>query len=71
MYKTRREYFRQFWSYVEMINIVLSLCAIAMYVYRLRETLKLTKRFEETHGDEYMKFQYVGECLCGQAPLPC
>ncbi len=54
-----------------MINIVLSLCAIAMYVYRLRETLKLTKRFEETHGDEYMKFQYVGECLCGQAPLPC
>ena len=61
LYKTRLEYFKEFWNYIEMVVIVMSICAIAMYGYRLNVTLDLTAKFEKTHGNEYMKFQYVGK----------
>ena len=60
LYKTRLEYFKQFWNYVEIVIITMSVCAIAMYVYRLFVALELTEKFEKSNGNEYMKFQYVG-----------
>ena len=60
LYKTRLEYFKQFWNYVEIVIITMSACAIAMYLYRIYVALELTEKFAKSHGNEYMKFQYVG-----------
>lgn len=49
-----------FWNLVEIGIIAMSMGAIVIYFYRLFETNKLTKRFKETKGLDYIKFQYVG-----------
>jgi len=55
-----RNYFIRFWTWVELLIIVLSICATVIYYYRLLETNRLLKKFKETHGNGYMKFQYIG-----------
>ena len=45
---------------MEMGIIAMSLGAIVIYFYRMFETKKLTKRFKESNGMDYIKFQYVG-----------
>ena len=42
--------------------IALSIGAVVLYLYRLFEANKLTKRVRESRGESYIKFQYVGYC---------
>ena len=58
-WKQRRTYFSEYWNWVELAIIVLSLVVVVMYVYRYLMVDKLLKIFEETAGNGYMKFQMV------------
>ncbi|ESO89018.1 hypothetical protein LOTGIDRAFT_228960 [Lottia gigantea] len=59
-YKERFGYFTQFWNIIELGIISASLGAVIIYFYRLYVTNDLTAVFARSHGNEYMKFQYVG-----------
>ncbi len=54
-----KKYFREPWNYIEVAIIVLSIGATVIYFYRLLVTQEKTTLFKETHGNGYMKFQYV------------
>lgn len=54
-----RKYFKRFWTWVELLVICLSIGSIVLYFFRYLMTNKLIKRFKETNGNGYMKFQYV------------
>ena len=43
-----------------MSIIAFSIAAVVIYIYRLVAANKLTARFAASHGNEYIKFQYVG-----------
>ena len=58
--KEKGKYFFHFWNLVEVCIIAMSVTAIVIYFYRLYSVNELTEYFKETHGNEYMKFQYVG-----------
>lgn len=58
--KQKKEYFFQFWNLVDLGICAMSVTAIVVYFYRLFCINELTEYFNETHGNEYMKFQYVG-----------
>ncbi|XP_060063521.1 uncharacterized protein LOC132543982 [Ylistrum balloti] len=58
--REKAKYFKQFWNLIEFGICGMSVTAVVLYFYRLIITNKLTERFKETHGNEYMKFQYVG-----------
>ncbi|XP_059156486.1 polycystin-1-like protein 2 [Physella acuta] len=60
LYKSRLTYFTSFWNLVEVGIIAMSLAAIVIYFYRLFVTNDLTSSFKSTHGNGYIKFQYVG-----------
>lgn len=60
IYRDRCAYFKEFWNLVELAIIFMSVSATVIYFYRLFEVNKLTERFRISHGNEYMKFQYVG-----------
>lgn len=53
-------YFKQFWNLIECSICGMSVTSVVLYFYRLIVTNTLTERFKHTHGNEYMKFQYVG-----------
>ena len=44
---------------MELAVIGLSISGIVLYFYRYFVAKQLTKKFEESHGNEYMKFQYL------------
>ena len=58
-WKQRRTYFTEYWNWVELAIIGLSLMAMVMYVYRYIMVDKLLKVFAATAGNGYMKFQMV------------
>lgn len=58
--KQKKQYFLQFWNLVDLGICVMSVTAIVIYFYRLFSINRLTEYFKETHGNEYMKFQYIG-----------
>jgi len=60
LYKKRKEYFNSWWNWVEMMLIFLSVAGAVIFFYRLVMASKLTKKFHESGGNQYMKFQYVG-----------
>ena len=54
------EFFKQFWNCLDLAICAMSVTAVVIYFYRLFCINDLTEYFKETHGNEYMKFQYVG-----------
>lgn len=60
IYKKKISYFKEFWNLVELGICGMSVTAVVIYFYRMFETNQLTERFKVSHGNEYMKFQYVG-----------
>lgn len=58
--KQKTEYFLQFWNLIDLGTCAMSVTAIVVYFYRLLCIKDLTKYFNETSGNGYMKFQYVG-----------
>ena len=59
MVRERGEYLKQIWNYNEVAIILLSIACIAVYLYRMIHAKRKTALFKETHGDAYMKFQYI------------
>lgn len=55
--RAKFEYFTQFWSLVEFTICFNSLFATVVFFYRMHVTTMITKRFKESHGNEYMKLQ--------------
>ena len=60
LYRQRKDFFKEFWNLADIGICSMSVTAIVIYFYRLFETNRLTERFKVSHGNEYMKFQYVG-----------
>lgn len=58
--KEKCEFFRQFWNLMDLGICAMSVTAVVIYFYRLVCINELTEYFKETHGNEYIKFQYVG-----------
>ena len=59
LYRLRWNYFREFWSYIEVVVIIISVTGIVIYFYRYAVARNLTKKFADSHGNDYVKFQYV------------
>lgn len=56
----KSEFFKQFWNLVDLAICAMSVTAVVIYFYRFVCINELTDYFNRTHGNEYMKFQYVG-----------
>ncbi|GIX93739.1 polycystin-2 [Caerostris extrusa] len=54
-----RDYFKSYWNWAEVMVISLSISAIVFYSYRMMITRKILSTFEKTHGNGYIKMQYV------------
>lgn len=59
IWQQRRSYFVQFWNWVELWIIAMSIGALVIFVYRYFMTDKLLKVFSKSGGNAYMKFQSV------------
>ena len=44
------EYFRQFWSYIDVGLIVCAWTSVGIYVWRYQEMSRISNQFEQTHG---------------------
>ncbi|GBM99940.1 Polycystin-2 [Araneus ventricosus] len=54
-----KDYFKQYWNLAEVMVIGLSISAIVFYAYRMLVTRKILSTFEKTHGNGYIKMQFV------------
>uniref|UniRef100_A0A2L2YFJ8 Polycystic kidney disease protein 1-like 2 n=1 Tax=Parasteatoda tepidariorum TaxID=114398 RepID=A0A2L2YFJ8_PARTP len=54
-----RDYFKSYWNWAEVAVICLSISGITFYAYRMKVTRKILSTFEKTHGNGYIKMQYV------------
>ncbi|UJR09075.1 hypothetical protein I4U23_013322 [Adineta vaga] len=62
--KTR--YFRQFWSIIQIGIIVCSWTSVGVYIWRFRESARVSNLFEKTNGYVYINLQlaaYVNDIL--------
>ena len=57
--KLKKAYFKRFWSWVEVTNLVLSIGSVAIYVIRFFQVEKILKVFRETAGNGYIRLQEV------------
>jgi hypothetical protein len=66
--RERKEYFKQFYSYIELIIIAFSWSAFAMYIYRLYssykifDSLKKSKKNDNGLMDVSLNLQYLSYC---------
>lgn len=51
------KYFRQFWSWIELGIIGCSWGSIAVYIWRFRESNRISRIFAKTNGYAYVNFQ--------------
>jgi hypothetical protein len=59
IFKFKKAYFRQIWSYVQWAIIGFSWAALAMYIYKLHAGQKVKDFFKETNGYGYIKLTKV------------
>jgi polycystin 1L2 len=62
--KMKKEYFKQFWNYIELIIIAFSWAAFSMFLYRLYasyEIFDLLKK-RSTDPNTYIRLQYISYC---------
>ena len=66
MIKLKRKYFLEFWSYIDLGIIACSWGMIVAYVWRFRESNRISKIFAQTNGYVYVSLQgalYVNDLL--------
>ena len=80
-FHSKWNYFRQFWSYVEVTIIICSWSSVGIYVWKYKEAKRIGNLFEQTNGYVYINFQfavYVNNlltcflgvcCFCGTIKL--
>lgn len=54
-----RAYLKCYWNWAELFVIVMSYVAIVLYIYRTVLTNQILSVFHQTHGNGYIKLQYV------------
>lgn len=52
-------YLQSYWNWAELFIIVCSYSAMGLYIYRLVLTNQILAVFDQTHGNGYVKLQYV------------
>lgn len=52
-------YFASYWNWAELMVIIFSYSAIGLYVYRAILTSRMLRIFDRTHGNGYIKLQFV------------
>src|SRR5271154_236802 len=60
------KYFQQFWSYVELGIIICSWSSVGIYIWRYKESKRISNLFKETSGYVYINLQlstYVNDLL--------
>jgi hypothetical protein len=71
LFKKKWNYFRQFWSLIEIGIIVCSWTSVGIYIWRYYECQRIGKLFKETNGYVYINFQLTSyfndtlTCLLG------
>ncbi|RWS14806.1 polycystic kidney disease protein 1-like protein 2-like protein [Dinothrombium tinctorium] len=61
MRRERRAYFQSYWNWAEVFVIGFAYAAIFFYFYRLILTHRILKIFDATHGNAYIKLQFVAQ----------
>jgi hypothetical protein len=51
------KYFRQFWSYVELGIIICSWSSVGIYIWRYKESKRISNLFKQTNGYVYINLQ--------------
>ncbi|RWS31890.1 polycystic kidney disease protein 1-like protein 2-like protein [Leptotrombidium deliense] len=59
--RERHSYFGSYWNWAEIFVILASYSAVVLYFYRLILTYKILKIFDKTHGNAYIKLQFVAQ----------
>lgn len=54
-----RIYLKSYWNWAEIFVIIMSYLAVGLYIYRLILTNHILSVFDQTHGNGYVKLQYV------------
>jgi len=62
--KMKKEYFKQFWNYIELIIIAFSWAAFSMYLYRLYASYEIFDLLKQrtTEPNTYIRLQYISYC---------
>lgn len=59
LYRLKRNYLRQFWSYIELGIIVCSWSIVGVYVWRYRESNRIQSLFRQSNGYAYINLQFA------------
>ena len=51
------KYFKEFWSYVQLGMIICSWLSIGVYIWRYKESKRISELFHETNGYVYINLQ--------------
>lgn len=57
--KQRKKFFKEFWNIVEVSILLISIAGIVIYFYKFFVATKHTDTFKNSHGNDYVKFQYA------------
>jgi glucan phosphoethanolaminetransferase (alkaline phosphatase superfamily) len=55
--RLKRNYFRRFWSYIDLGIIICSCLAIGAYIMQYTEAKRIGDRFQQTNGYVYINLQ--------------
>jgi hypothetical protein len=64
--KLKWKYFHRFWSYVELGLIICSWTVVSIYIWRYKESRRISQLFKQTNGFVYINLQlssYVNDLL--------
>jgi hypothetical protein len=59
LFKLKLNYFRQFWSYIELSIIICSWTSVGIYIWRYQEYQQISSLFKQTNGYVYINLQLV------------
>jgi hypothetical protein len=65
-YRLKCQYFRRFWSLIELGNIFCSCGCLGVFFWRYKESKRLSSLFEQTNGYSYINLQlavYINDIL--------
>lgn len=57
LFDLKWKYFSRFWSYVQLGIIICSWTAVALYIWRYKESQRIGQLFKQTHGYFYINLQ--------------
>jgi len=74
LFRLKLKYFRQFWSWIQFGIIICSWINLAIYIWHLKETNRISQLFEQTNGYIYINLQfsvYINDLLLALQGFCC